>query len=482
MQAQTFRGLHPMSSRSLTTLVSIVFALSPLLARASGADPLDLWQWRNPLPTGNPIRDATFANSLFVAVGDDGTILTSPDGVDWTTRLSGVTNTLLGVGHANGTFVAVGQLGAVLTSTDGSQWVSRSSGVTQQLNQLVYANGQFVVVGNGGTVLTSADGTTWTPRNPGTNAPLRDIAFGNGLFVAMTGQNTALVSSDAETWSSKVVYTGVGSGQFSRIAFGNGRFAVAGAYFTGGFAGNHFGSVFQSVDGTNWSKSVESLGIPEPNVSIVRFLDGHFIATSTSGQGVFASVDTLNWSTNVTGVTNVPTFNLAYGAGRYLMTGSSFAFVSSTNLLDWTPNRPSVRGTITGVATGNGRHVAVGGLEKFCIPNVTYQSDTILLNAVVGGEFGGPGYAASFSAVHFAGNAFIAVGNNGTVLRSLNGLNWSGRASATFQRLFGLTYADGKFVAVGENGAIITSPDGLVWTYRQSGTQYPLYGVGYGPA
>jgi hypothetical protein len=49
-----------------------------------------------------------------VAVGR-GTILTSPDGVDWTQRISGGYR-LNGVAYGNGLFLAVGDDGAILTS------------------------------------------------------------------------------------------------------------------------------------------------------------------------------------------------------------------------------------------------------------------------------------------------------------------------------------------------------------------------------
>jgi hypothetical protein len=51
-----------------------------------------------------------------VAVGYPGTILTSPDGETWTQRTSGTTVGLYGVAYGNGTFVAVGEGGTILTS------------------------------------------------------------------------------------------------------------------------------------------------------------------------------------------------------------------------------------------------------------------------------------------------------------------------------------------------------------------------------
>ncbi len=63
----------------------------------------------------------TYGNSTFVAVGDHGTILISPDGGTWTPRTpySGTTENLSGIAYGNGIFVAVGFYGTVLTSPDG---------------------------------------------------------------------------------------------------------------------------------------------------------------------------------------------------------------------------------------------------------------------------------------------------------------------------------------------------------------------------
>lgn len=58
----------------------------------------------------------TYRNGTFVAVGWNGAILTSPDGVSWTQQTSGTGNSLYGVAYGNGTFVAVGAYGAILTS------------------------------------------------------------------------------------------------------------------------------------------------------------------------------------------------------------------------------------------------------------------------------------------------------------------------------------------------------------------------------
>ncbi len=55
------------------------------------------WHWRNPLPQGNTLAGVTYGNGTFVAVGFPGVILTSPDGVMWTSRDSGTFSSLSGV-------------------------------------------------------------------------------------------------------------------------------------------------------------------------------------------------------------------------------------------------------------------------------------------------------------------------------------------------------------------------------------------------
>jgi hypothetical protein len=58
-------------------------------------------------------------HGLFVAVGnspDGSTILTFPDGVDWTQQIPLTGSLLWGVTYGNNTFVAVSIFGSILTS------------------------------------------------------------------------------------------------------------------------------------------------------------------------------------------------------------------------------------------------------------------------------------------------------------------------------------------------------------------------------
>jgi len=108
--------------------------------------------------TSNDLYGVTYGNGLFMAVGRNGTILTSPDGRSWTARASGTSNQLEGVTYGNGLFVAVGPNGTILTSPDGVNWTARASGTSNWIEGVTYGNNTFVAVGEGGTILTSRTG------------------------------------------------------------------------------------------------------------------------------------------------------------------------------------------------------------------------------------------------------------------------------------------------------------------------------------
>jgi hypothetical protein len=142
------------------------------------------------------LQNSTCGNDIFVLVGD--VILTSPnDIVGWNQYNLFPLNsflTLYGVAFGNGTFVAVGDNGIILTSSDGTDWTPRNSETQVALNGVTYGNGAFVAVGGNGVVLTSSNGIDWTLGNSGTQVALHGVAYGNGTFVVVGDLQTILQS------------------------------------------------------------------------------------------------------------------------------------------------------------------------------------------------------------------------------------------------------------------------------------------------
>jgi len=102
--------------------------------------------------------------------------LTSKDGITWTAQTSGTNVHLYGITYGDNKFVVAGggtvktlegmqYLGgkaAILTSTDGISWSTQTLDATaSRLTGIAYGNGMFLAVGPYETALMSMDGTAW---------------------------------------------------------------------------------------------------------------------------------------------------------------------------------------------------------------------------------------------------------------------------------------------------------------------------------
>ncbi len=100
-----------------------------------------------------------YGNGSYVAVGESSSyypvIMTSHDGASWSATYTGPTAYyyLSAITFNNGTFAATGQNGQILTSPDGSTWTARSSGTGNQLSAVVFGESEFIAVGASGTIL-----------------------------------------------------------------------------------------------------------------------------------------------------------------------------------------------------------------------------------------------------------------------------------------------------------------------------------------
>lgn len=148
-------------------------------------------------------RPSLQAQPSFVAVGEGGVILTSPDGATWTSRVSGTAARLRAATAKSGTLIVVGQAGTVLTSPDGITWTSIVSGIPEGLRGVAASASLAVAVGGQttGRIFTSPDAVTWTEVLLGTPAgALRGIAYDGTRFAAVGAGGSILTSTDGATW------------------------------------------------------------------------------------------------------------------------------------------------------------------------------------------------------------------------------------------------------------------------------------------
>ncbi len=242
-------------------------------------------------------NSVTYGNGLFVAVGSSGNInsvMTSPDGINWTLReqsTSAIWRSWESVTYGEGLFVAVSSNAAaldigigdhVMTSPDGVTWTSRGT-PSQNWMAVTYGDGQFVavgIVGSGKRVMTSPDGITWTSRTSAADKQWQSVTYGNGLFVAVANYapssgsgGLVMTSPDGITWTSR---NATGDHGWFSVTFGDGLF-VAVSYSPG--TGNQ---VMTSPDGVNWTSRTSAA---DNSWTSVTYGDGLFVAVAESGTG-----------------------------------------------------------------------------------------------------------------------------------------------------------------------------------------------------
>lgn len=145
--------------------------------------------------TTNELSGITaFTNGLLVASGDHGTILTSPDGTNWTKRASGTLSSLLRVRCVGGQLLAGAENGSLVTSTNGTNWTVINTGQTNWLTDAIMISNVCYVVGNNGVVLTSTNFVDWMNMGTITRKSLEGVASQNGQLVAVGFEGTILRS------------------------------------------------------------------------------------------------------------------------------------------------------------------------------------------------------------------------------------------------------------------------------------------------
>lgn len=243
-------------------------------------------QWQKATSnTTQTLLQVNYGGGLWVAVGDNGTIVTSPDRINWTPRISTTTANLQDVYFDGGLWVAVGGNGsvnAIVTSSDGITWTSRAvdqlSALGLALAGISHSGGKWVANTHyNNQVLTSTDGVNWTVQ--WLSVRYTDLRCGNGKWVAALGASIWTSSDEGLTWISTYSQR---RGVFYYVSFSNGEFSVNGDY----------GIIQISSDGTNWQGGA---GISYSGARKVCYGDGVWIASFTVEQLLYTSRDGIRW-------------------------------------------------------------------------------------------------------------------------------------------------------------------------------------------
>lgn len=159
-----------------------------------------VWTAVEPRPTTNTLQGVCERDGLIVVVGDQGTILTTTNGSDWSRYLVPEAPNLSSVAAWPGGFIATGDRGAIHASEDAITWHARTSGTTNWVYRVRPTSEGFLAVGQNGLILTSPDGFEWTQRSSGTTAWLTDIAQVGDRHYVSGAQGTLLTSTNGVEW------------------------------------------------------------------------------------------------------------------------------------------------------------------------------------------------------------------------------------------------------------------------------------------
>jgi hypothetical protein len=230
--------------------------------------------------------------SAFDVLAADGTTFTSPDGLNWTQQgtipSGGMTMNSLTFGFLGTvpTFIAVGNGGALFTSNDLKTWTPGQSNSTNDLNNIQVQNGYFMATGANGTLIISQEGEHWFPQTTGTTETLRSIAFSPfnpNIEYVVVGDGGAVVTTPIILRSPDPTLPPTVTWTASVIPGAPNLRSVTdgGASLTRFLAVGLAGSAVYSDDGTTWNPPKKTP--PSGDLSSVIFANPMYMAVGAAG-------------------------------------------------------------------------------------------------------------------------------------------------------------------------------------------------------
>jgi hypothetical protein len=313
----------------------------------------------------------TYGDGTFVATGEYGAILTSPDLVTWTNRkwkLPSVGRFI----YANDTYVAAGVDGVIRTSTDFKTWTERYFS-NSLMWRIAYGNGAFIVPEYSGKLLISYDGISWAENDSLQKIGIRQLiglTYGKGILVVVD-YDRIITSPDVETWTVKHNFSWPDTG-VRDVMYEDGVFVIWGSNLS---PWNWKNIILISFDGETWTEI-----IPETHVEMEQLIYGN---------GMFAAVDRFGEvHTSVNGVTWVPmgprlpgwTYGIAYGDGIFVAGGYDNVhqvgtIATSTDGVNWTPRNPGTNASFGRSVYANRTFIIYGSYGD---DSVVLQSDPLV--------------------------------------------------------------------------------------------------------
>jgi hypothetical protein len=481
----------------------------------------NFFSWSQPATVFPPRGGAAWGAGRFVVPATSGYFYHSTDGINWAINTFPSTLQPQQIIYANNLFVIVGATGLIMTSSNGLSWTVQSSGTSISFNSVSYVGGRFYVLGQSNRIIRSVDGVTWENVSPtGVFGAISwsQIAYNGSRFVAVgsqvSGQNYCFSSTgDAGSWTVGRINDSVGVSIFGTsgatgITWTGSEFLVTGtagitatsttaavwSYINKGstFGGSYVtvnNRTFNCVVGTNGVMILELVGTThQPTICVGAVGNSNivgkqgaysrnanlFVIPSISGT-VVTSSDAVTWTQRrITAQNSTATANIgsiSYFQNGVIAAAANSLVFSSTDGVTWTTNTVTGSSNLAQVAWNSTYgYVVVGG--TLSTPFIYTSPDLVTWTARTSPV------AEGLSFVVY-GSRFVALGYNGAIIYSTDGITWTSTTLGTItQFAINLMWTGSQFIASYLNGTLLTSPDGITWTTAATSTDMH-FGYGY---
>jgi photosystem II stability/assembly factor-like uncharacterized protein len=255
-----------------------------------------------------------------------------------------------------------------------------------------------------------------------------------------------------------------------------------------------YGSHFRSIDnGTSWDN--ETCSFLDNDFNGVTYANDTFIAAGENGKIARSTNNGSSWQISTTS-REEQLNGIAFGGSTFNVVGlNGYTYRSTNNGSSWSRVTPPTAGNygspskyyytedLYGVAFGNSTFVAVGNDGKIVRSTDNGASWS---HVTTGCQSSCPGNAALYGddnlrGLSFGNNTFVAVGYSGQIIKSTDdGSSWDNVTAVNSDNLYGVTFGNNTFMAVGQSGTIIKSTDnGASWSSSSSGGD-EFFGVTFG--
>ena len=280
----------------------------------------------------NHIAEAA-AESLYIAVGDGGSIYLSSDGYSWSDGGVVADYNLSAIAYGEDVFVAVGESGKLHTFDGGATWTGEGK-KNDRLRDILYADSRFIAAGEAGRRVVSRDGVNWT----------NDLVNGADLYTLAYGVIWMEIDGVFDLYNTFV--SGGFKGRTTRSHTGGAswkEYPVDSNYDVNAllysethkkfFGVGDNGLIVSSPDGSTWTVIAENTGyrlraLAEDNGTIIAVGDNGRITTTTNGS---------DWTDTLAGDYDSNTLSsITRGTDLWVATGKYGAIKVSTNGTSWT--------------------------------------------------------------------------------------------------------------------------------------------------